>query len=186
MLMKTSSVFLEIHPGSNNELYPDLYPCQTLRREDFGSASTSWASAAAGCFTSCPTRFSLPNPNYASISNDINANNNHNSDNNDGNSNSIDNSTFSYKSHHLSDWREEDQTSSSSNMFRDIDVRPGCKTQRIAPTLRQVADLVCARTKEREYCKTCIAGHMNCCFQCGPTLTATSVRLVGYYKSRRL
>ncbi|GFN99746.1 hypothetical protein PoB_002625200 [Plakobranchus ocellatus] len=31
---------------------------------------------------------------------------------------------------------------------RAADVRPGCKTQRIAPTLRQVADLVCARTKE--------------------------------------
>ncbi|GFO49589.1 hypothetical protein PoB_007609400 [Plakobranchus ocellatus] len=36
---------------------------------------------------------------------------------------------------------------------RATDVRPGCKTQRIAPTLRQVADLVCARTKEREYLK---------------------------------
>ncbi|GFO18928.1 hypothetical protein PoB_004543300 [Plakobranchus ocellatus] len=51
------------------------------------------------------------------------------------------------------------------------DVRPGCKTQRIAPTLRQVADLVCARTKEREYFKTCIVGCVNCCLQCGPTLT---------------
>ncbi|GFO28413.1 histone-lysine N-methyltransferase SETMAR [Plakobranchus ocellatus] len=37
---------------------------------------------------------------------------------------------------------------------RATDVRPGCKTQRIAPTLRQVADLVCALTKEREYYKT--------------------------------
>ncbi|GFN78133.1 hypothetical protein PoB_000463900 [Plakobranchus ocellatus] len=53
---------------------------------------------------------------------------------------------------------------------RASDVRPGCKTQRIAPTLRQVADLVCAPTKEREYFKTCIVGHVNCCFQCGPTL----------------
>ncbi|GFO49171.1 hypothetical protein PoB_007567600 [Plakobranchus ocellatus] len=34
---------------------------------------------------------------------------------------------------------------------RATDVRPGCKTQRIAPTLRQVADLVCAPTKETEY-----------------------------------
>ncbi|GFO06688.1 hypothetical protein PoB_003319300 [Plakobranchus ocellatus] len=33
------------------------------------------------------------------------------------------------------------------------------------------ADLVCARTKEREYFKTCIVGHVNCCLQCGPTLT---------------
>ncbi|GFO46308.1 hypothetical protein PoB_007281300 [Plakobranchus ocellatus] len=39
---------------------------------------------------------------------------------------------------------------------RATDVSPGCKTQKIAPTLRQVADLVCARTKEREYFKTCI------------------------------
>ncbi|GFO30778.1 hypothetical protein PoB_005728300 [Plakobranchus ocellatus] len=54
---------------------------------------------------------------------------------------------------------------------RATDVRPGCKTQRIAPTLRQVADLVCTRTKEREYFKICIVGHVNCCLQCGPTLT---------------
>ncbi|GFO03022.1 hypothetical protein PoB_002952700 [Plakobranchus ocellatus] len=51
------------------------------------------------------------------------------------------------------------------------DVRPGWKTQRIAPAPRQVADLVCARIKEREYYKTCIVGQMNCCLQCGPTLT---------------
>ncbi|GFO06713.1 hypothetical protein PoB_003321800 [Plakobranchus ocellatus] len=69
---------------------------------------------------------------------------------------------------------------------RDTDVRPGCKTRRIAPTLRQVADLVCARTKEREYFKTYIVGHLNCCLQCGPTLTATSVHLVGFYKLHRL
>ncbi|GFN75962.1 hypothetical protein PoB_000246800 [Plakobranchus ocellatus] len=69
---------------------------------------------------------------------------------------------------------------------RTSDVRPGCKTQRIAPTLRQVADLMCAHIIEREYFKTCIVGHVNCCLQCGSTLTATSVRLVGYYKSRRL
>ncbi|GFO42616.1 hypothetical protein PoB_006912100 [Plakobranchus ocellatus] len=56
---------------------------------------------------------------------------------------------------------------------RASDVRPGCKTQRIAPTLRQVADLVCARKKEREYFKTCIVGHVNCCLQCGPTLKRT-------------
>ncbi|GFO05441.1 hypothetical protein PoB_003194600 [Plakobranchus ocellatus] len=42
-------------------------------------------------------------------------------------------------------------------------VRPSCKTQRIAPTLRQVADLMCARIKEREYFKTCIVGQVNCC-----------------------
>ncbi|GFO42198.1 hypothetical protein PoB_006870300 [Plakobranchus ocellatus] len=54
---------------------------------------------------------------------------------------------------------------------RASDVRPGCKTQRIAPTLRQVADLMCARIKEREYFKTCIVGHVNCCLQCAPTLT---------------
>ncbi|GFO32532.1 hypothetical protein PoB_005903700 [Plakobranchus ocellatus] len=34
---------------------------------------------------------------------------------------------------------------------RVTDVRRGCKIQRIAPTLRQVADLVCARTKERVF-----------------------------------
>ncbi|GFO34256.1 hypothetical protein PoB_006076100 [Plakobranchus ocellatus] len=69
---------------------------------------------------------------------------------------------------------------------RASDVRPGCKTQRIAPTLRQVADLMCARIKEREYFKTCIVGHVNCCLQCGPTLTATSVLHVSHDKSRRL
>ncbi|GFO03730.1 hypothetical protein PoB_003023500 [Plakobranchus ocellatus] len=31
---------------------------------------------------------------------------------------------------------------------RAADVRPGCKTRRIAPTLRQVTDLVYARTSE--------------------------------------
>ncbi|GFN80799.1 hypothetical protein PoB_000730500 [Plakobranchus ocellatus] len=66
------------------------------------------------------------------------------------------------------------------------DVRPGCKTQRIASTLRQVANLVCARIKEREYFKTCIVGHVNCCLQCGLTLTATSVLQVSHGKSRRL
>ncbi|GFO07912.1 hypothetical protein PoB_003441700 [Plakobranchus ocellatus] len=55
------------------------------------------------------------------------------------------------------------------SLNKATDVRPGCKTQRIAPTLRQVADLVCTRTKEREYFKTCIVGHVNCCLQCGPT-----------------
>ncbi|GFN73743.1 hypothetical protein PoB_000024900 [Plakobranchus ocellatus] len=45
---------------------------------------------------------------------------------------------------------------------RVTDVRPSCKTQRIAPTLRQVADLVCARTRVREYFKTCIIQHVNC------------------------
>ncbi|GFN78131.1 hypothetical protein PoB_000463700 [Plakobranchus ocellatus] len=85
---------------------------------------------------------------------------------------------------------------------RVTDVRQGCKTQRTVPTLRQVADLMCARTKEREYFKTCIVGHVNCCLQGGPKLTATtvlqisfhcgsalkatSVRLVGYDKLRRL
>ncbi|GFO00355.1 hypothetical protein PoB_002686000 [Plakobranchus ocellatus] len=53
---------------------------------------------------------------------------------------------------------------------RASDERPGCKTQWIAPTLRQVADLMCARIKEREYFKTCIVGHVNCCLQCAPTL----------------
>ncbi|GFN89092.1 hypothetical protein PoB_001559800 [Plakobranchus ocellatus] len=53
---------------------------------------------------------------------------------------------------------------------RATDVRSGCKTQRIAPTLRQVADSVCAGTKERENFKTSIVGHVNCCLQCGPTL----------------
>ncbi|GFO23199.1 hypothetical protein PoB_004970400 [Plakobranchus ocellatus] len=56
---------------------------------------------------------------------------------------------------------------------RATDVRSGCKTQRIAPTLQQVADLVCARTKEREYFKTCIVGNVNCCLQCGPTLSVS-------------
>ncbi|GFO08195.1 spry domain-containing socs box protein 4 [Plakobranchus ocellatus] len=54
---------------------------------------------------------------------------------------------------------------------RTTDVRTGFKTQRIAPTLRQVAEFVCALTKERGYFKTCIVGHVNCCLQCGPTLT---------------
>ncbi|GFN88520.1 hypothetical protein PoB_001502600 [Plakobranchus ocellatus] len=54
---------------------------------------------------------------------------------------------------------------------RASDVRPGCKTQRIAPSLRQVADLMCARMEKSEYFKTCIVGHVNCCLQCGPTLT---------------
>ncbi|GFO19382.1 hypothetical protein PoB_004588700 [Plakobranchus ocellatus] len=54
---------------------------------------------------------------------------------------------------------------------RASDARPGCKTQRIAPTLLQVADLMCARIKEREYFKTCIVGHVNCCLQCAPTLS---------------
>ncbi|GFN88628.1 hypothetical protein PoB_001513400 [Plakobranchus ocellatus] len=54
---------------------------------------------------------------------------------------------------------------------RASDVRPGCKTQRIAPKLRQVAHLMCARIKEREYFKTCIVGHVNCCLQCAPALT---------------
>ncbi|GFO09524.1 hypothetical protein PoB_003602900 [Plakobranchus ocellatus] len=53
---------------------------------------------------------------------------------------------------------------------RATDIRPGCKTQRIAPSLRQVADLMCARIKEREYFKTGIVGQVNCCLQCGPTL----------------
>ncbi|GFO03382.1 hypothetical protein PoB_002988700 [Plakobranchus ocellatus] len=53
---------------------------------------------------------------------------------------------------------------------RATDVRLGFKTEGIDPTLRQVADLVCARTKERENFKTCIVGHVNCCLQCGPTL----------------
>ncbi|GFN77089.1 hypothetical protein PoB_000359500 [Plakobranchus ocellatus] len=69
---------------------------------------------------------------------------------------------------------------------RAADVRPGCKTQRIAPTLRQVADLMFAGTKEREYFKTCIVRHVNCCLQCGHTLTATSVLQVSHDKSRRL
>ncbi|GFN77806.1 hypothetical protein PoB_000431200 [Plakobranchus ocellatus] len=64
---------------------------------------------------------------------------------------------------------------------RAADVRPGCKTQRIAPTLRQVAELVCARTKEREYFKTCIVGHVNCCLQCGPTLTHHVALLSGQW-----
>ncbi|GFN86364.1 hypothetical protein PoB_001287000 [Plakobranchus ocellatus] len=69
---------------------------------------------------------------------------------------------------------------------RASDVIAGCKTQRIAPTLRQVADLVCSRIKEREYFKTCIVRHVNYCLQCGPTLTATSVLQVSHDKSRRL
>ncbi|GFO45127.1 hypothetical protein PoB_007163200 [Plakobranchus ocellatus] len=69
---------------------------------------------------------------------------------------------------------------------RASDVRQGCKTQRIAPTLGQVADLMCARIKEREYFKTCIVGHVNCCLQCAPTLTATSAPQVSHDKLRRL
>ncbi|GFO37732.1 hypothetical protein PoB_006423700 [Plakobranchus ocellatus] len=56
---------------------------------------------------------------------------------------------------------------------RAIDIRPGCKTQRIAPMFRQVADLVCTRTKETEYFQTCIVGHMNCCLQCGLSVSLT-------------
>ncbi|GFN92162.1 lipoyltransferase 1, mitochondrial [Plakobranchus ocellatus] len=55
--------------------------------------------------------------------------------------------------------------------WRTSDVRPGGKTQRIAPTLQQAADLVCTHTKERECFKTCIVGHVNCCLQIEPTLT---------------
>ncbi|GFO24766.1 hypothetical protein PoB_005127100 [Plakobranchus ocellatus] len=72
---------------------------------------------------------------------------------------------------------------------RATGVRPDCKTQRIAPTLRQVADLMCAHTKEREYYKTCIVGHVNCCLQFGPTFTvrypptrAYCVDLVCWYR----
>ncbi|GFO30779.1 hypothetical protein PoB_005728400 [Plakobranchus ocellatus] len=54
---------------------------------------------------------------------------------------------------------------------RAADVRPGCKTQRIAPTFRQIANLLCVRIKKREYFKTCIVGHVNCCLQCWPTFT---------------
>ncbi|GFO15446.1 hypothetical protein PoB_004195100 [Plakobranchus ocellatus] len=61
---------------------------------------------------------------------------------------------------------------------RASDVRPGCKTQRIAPTLREVANLMCARIKEREYFKTCIVGHVNCCLHCAPTLIAFPNMLV--------
>ncbi|GFN97572.1 hypothetical protein PoB_002407800 [Plakobranchus ocellatus] len=68
--------------------------------------------------------------------------------------------------------------------YRATDVRPSCKTQRIALTLRQVAALVCAPSKEREYFKTCIVGHVNCCLQCGPTLTATPVLQISHDKSR--
>ncbi|GFO19111.1 hypothetical protein PoB_004561600 [Plakobranchus ocellatus] len=78
---------------------------------------------------------------------------------------------------------------------RVTDVRPGCKTQRIAPTLRHVADLMCTGTKERQYYKTCIVGHVNCCLQCGPSLTVryppTSslimcvTRLASYFARRR-
>ncbi|GFN80505.1 hypothetical protein PoB_000701100 [Plakobranchus ocellatus] len=61
---------------------------------------------------------------------------------------------------------------------RASDVRPGCKTQKIAPTLRQVADLLmCARMKEREYFKTCIVGHVNCCLQCAPTLRSLGISM---------
>ncbi|GFO13148.1 hypothetical protein PoB_003965300 [Plakobranchus ocellatus] len=64
---------------------------------------------------------------------------------------------------------------------RASDVRPGCKTQRIAPTLRQVADFMCARMKEREYFKTFIVGHVNCCLQCAPTLTTRRVCTAAAY-----
>ncbi|GFO19473.1 THAP domain-containing protein [Plakobranchus ocellatus] len=61
--------------------------------------------------------------------------------------------------------RRFNSTSTMAHALTDkaSDVRPGCKTQRIAPTLRQVADLLCASIKEREYFKTCIVGHVNCC-----------------------
>ncbi|GFO25777.1 hypothetical protein PoB_005228200 [Plakobranchus ocellatus] len=58
---------------------------------------------------------------------------------------------------------------------RGTDARPGCETQRIAPSLRQVADLVCTCTKEREYFKTFIVGHVNCCLQCGSMLNVECV-----------
>ncbi|GFN95576.1 hypothetical protein PoB_002208200 [Plakobranchus ocellatus] len=67
---------------------------------------------------------------------------------------------------------------------RASDVRPGCKTQRIAPTPRQVADLVCVRIKEREYFKTCIVGHVNCCLQCAPTLRLT-LKVLGRVRTQR-
>ncbi|GFN88490.1 hypothetical protein PoB_001499600 [Plakobranchus ocellatus] len=65
---------------------------------------------------------------------------------------------------------------------RATDVRPGCKTQSIAPTPRPGV----RSHQRREYSKTCIVGHVNCCIQCGPTLTATSVLQVSHDKSRRL
>ncbi|GFN79925.1 hypothetical protein PoB_000643100 [Plakobranchus ocellatus] len=58
---------------------------------------------------------------------------------------------------------------------RATDVRLGCETQRIAPTLRQIADLVCARTKEREYLKTCTVGHVNCCSSVGLRLISRDI-----------
>ncbi|GFN94837.1 hypothetical protein PoB_002134300 [Plakobranchus ocellatus] len=42
---------------------------------------------------------------------------------------------------------------------RAVDERQGCNRQSIAPTLRQVADLMCARTKEIEYFQTYNVGH---------------------------
>ncbi|GFO41291.1 hypothetical protein PoB_006779600 [Plakobranchus ocellatus] len=69
---------------------------------------------------------------------------------------------------------------------RASDVRPGCKTQRIVPTLRQVADLMCARIKEREYFKTNIVGHVNCCLQCAPTLRRRPFSFIALFPSPRI
>ncbi|GFO17024.1 hypothetical protein PoB_004352900 [Plakobranchus ocellatus] len=66
---------------------------------------------------------------------------------------------------------------------RATDVIPGCK--RIAPTLRQVADLVCAFTKERKHFKTGIVGHVNCCLQCGPTLTQNRAVLISQWLAKQ-
>ncbi|GFO48680.1 hypothetical protein PoB_007518500 [Plakobranchus ocellatus] len=57
---------------------------------------------------------------------------------------------------------------------RATDVRPGCKTQRIAPTLRQDGSgsrLGVLSLKELEFFQTCIVGHLNCCLQYGLGLT---------------
>ncbi|GFN93993.1 hypothetical protein PoB_002049900 [Plakobranchus ocellatus] len=35
---------------------------------------------------------------------------------------------------------------------------------------------MCARIKEREYFKTCIVGHVNCCLQCAPTLRGVAIQ----------
>ncbi|GFN96250.1 hypothetical protein PoB_002275600 [Plakobranchus ocellatus] len=54
---------------------------------------------------------------------------------------------------------------------RFADARPGCKTQKIAPTLRQEGSRsrlgVLSPKKKLEHFKTSIVGLVKCCLQCG-------------------
>ncbi|GFO34039.1 hypothetical protein PoB_006054400 [Plakobranchus ocellatus] len=65
--------------------------------------------------------------------------------------------------------------------YRATDVRAGCKTLRIAPTLRQDESrsrLGCSHTKEmRVFLQTCLVRHVNRCLQFRPELKQTTYNL---------